>query len=196
MATNYQLLESVLGENRLKYSHDLSEHLRVGGVAEAFFIAADTRELLKAVEVCRELKIGFLIIGQGTKVAVAEDGFKGLVIKNRSDKLKIFGIKGRVSKEGIGVEEALIEAESGVSLNSLVEFASRQGLGGLEDLNECVGTVGGTISVNPTMREKSTQVKVLNDVGDIEEKDVFELERGDIIISVIFKLKSKNFGRT
>ena len=195
MAINYQLLESVLGENRLKINFDLREHLRVGGKAEAFFIAADTRELIKAVEICRELKIGFIIIGQGTKVAVAEDGFKGLVIKNRSDNLKIFGIKGKISKEGIGVEEALIEAASGVSLTRLAEFADHQGLGGLEDLNEDIGTVGGSVFINQTLREKATHAKVLDKAGDIKEKDIFELDRSDIIVSVVFKLKSKNFSR-
>lgn len=194
MTINYQLLESILGDNRIKYNVDLSEHLKAGGSAEAFFIATDIRELIKAVEVCRELKIGFLVIGQGTKVAVAEGGFRGLVIKNRSDNLKVFGIKGKVSKDGIGVEEALIEADSGVSLIRLSEFANLQGLGGLEELMRCVGTVGGSIYINQPIRKKCTQIKVLNRVGGIVEKDIFELDRMDLIISAIFKLKSKKFG--
>lgn len=181
MEAKIKLLISELGENRIKQNYN----------ADAYYIATNTRELIKSIKLCLELKIPFLIFGMGSKIALAKNGFKGLVIKNRSDNLKIFGIKGKVSRDGIGVEEAFIEADSGTSLPYLNEFALKQGLGGFEDLANAIGTVGGSIMVNQTLREKAAQIKVLAQDGSIKTKELLGLSNSDIILSIIFKLKAK-----
>lgn len=194
MDSKINLLIAELGETRVKQNVDLSEYLRtgLGSMAEAFFIATTTRELVKAVELCRELKINFLIIGSGSKMAVSGNGFAGLAIKNRSDNLRIFGIKGKVSRSGLGIEEAFLEVDSGVSLARLSEYGALQKLGGFEVLKSDFGTVGGSIFISQILREKTHMVKVLSLGGEIDEKKLSEVVKSDVVLSVIFKLKAKN----
>lgn len=193
MDSKLKLLISQLGENRVKIDSDISEHLHtgLGAVAEAFYIATTVKELIKVVDLCRELKLNFMIVGAGSKVALSEKGFTGLVIKNRSDALKIFGIKGKVSRAGIGIEEAFIEADSGTSLSRISDFAHVQMLGGFETLKMGIGTIGGSLMVNPVLREKTSQIKVLTKTGSQKAKQLKDITREDIILSIIFKLKAR-----
>jgi UDP-N-acetylmuramate dehydrogenase len=193
MDEKIKLLVSQLGENRVKTEVDLSQYLESGwgGPARAFFIATTSRELIRVVELCRELQLDFWVIGSGSKATVPESGFYGLVIKNRSDFLKIFGVKGKVSRAGIGIEEAFLEAESGVSLTRLSEFADQQGLAGLEILKGIPGTIGGSVLMNQVLRERIYQVKILDDSGEIISMSLEDLDKNGIIISVVFKLKAK-----
>lgn len=193
MEEKIRLLISELGESRVKRDINLTEHLqtKLGGKVAAFYIATTSRELIKAVELCRELGINFLVIGSGSKVAISEGGFLGLVIKNRSDNLKIFGIKGKVSKAGLGVEEALIEAESGASLKKIIDYGLTQGLGGLEGLGNTPGTIGGNFYISPILQEKTKQVRVLNSAGFQKLKLPKEVSRDDLILAIVFRLKAK-----
>lgn len=196
MDDKVRLLESVLGETRIKRGIDISEHLQtgLGAKVRAFYIATTTRELIKAIELCRELRINFLLIGSGSKMAISEQGVDGLVIKNRSDNARIFGVKGKVSRNGIGVEEAMVEVDSGISLSGLAGFAQKQGLGGLEELEKAVGTVGGSLAVNQILREKAIQVKALTLSGHEQTKELKDVKREDVILSAVFKLKAKRAG--
>lgn len=193
MEEKIKLLTSQLGENRVKRNVDFKEYFSIvqEGVVEALYIATTTRELIKSVELCRELKLDSWVFGSGTKIIIPQGGFQGLVIKNRSDNLRVFGIKGKVSREGIGIEEAFLEADSGSSLGRLDEFASQQGLGGLEVIKSIPGTLGGSFYTNADLQRKASQVKVLTSVGNQEAKEVSEVSREDIILSVVFKLRAK-----
>lgn len=195
MPDRINLLKSQLGDHRIKLDFDLSKELQsgLGGKVAAYYIATTSRELILCVSLCRELNIEYLVIGSGSKVAISDNGFRGLIIKNRADNLKIFGIKGKVSREGLGIEEAFIEAESGVSLSRLSDFAALQKLSGLEIFKTSLGTVGGSVFFDPTLRGKSNQIKVLTSNDNVITKEPGELLKDDLIISVTFKLKSKKF---
>lgn len=194
MEDKIKLLNHSFGLDRVKSNVDISEHVvtRFGGHVAAFFIATTKRELIKVVEQARELKIEFIVIGQGSKVAFAISGYQGLVIKNRVDLVKISGIKGKVSPGGIGVEEAFLEADSGVSLNGLCEFSQKQNLTGFEGLQNSVGSVGGNMWLNPILHKYTHKVEVLDKFGEIEVKDLAQITKEDIILAVVFKLKSKS----
>lgn len=193
MEDKLKLLISQLGKNRVKRDIDLTDHLqtKLGGKASVFYIATTSRELVNVVELCRELQINYLVIGSGSKVVISEGGFLGVVVKNRSDNLKIFGIKGKVSRDGLGVEEALIEAESGASLKKVADYISAQGLGGLEGIENTPGTIGGNFYINSILQEKTKQLRALNSAGFQKLKLPKEVSREDLILSVIFRLKAK-----
>lgn len=193
MEDRIKLLVRELGDERVKLDVDLSDYMetKLGALSRAFYIATTTRELIRAIQLCKDLMMKYQVMGMGSKMAISEQGFPGLVIKNRSDNLKIFGVKGKVSRAGIGIEEAFLEADSGTSLKRLAEYASRQGLGGLEILENALGTVGGSLHILPALREKTHQVKVLNARGAIKVKEVPGISKEDIILSATFKLKAK-----
>lgn len=193
MEEKIKLLGTQLGKNRLKLNIDLSEQLATvrGKIVDALYIATTNRELIKVVELCKELNLPFTIVGSGSKLVIPRGRVRGLVIKNRSDNLKIFGVKGKVTRGGIGVEEAYLEADSGTSLKKLAEFADQEHLTGLKGLRLELGTIGGSFFVSSVLRAKASRVKVLKGNFGLIIKQPMEVSRDEIIISVIFKLKSQ-----
>lgn len=193
MEEKIKIIVSQLGDLRVKKNVDLDEYVQsVSGVeASALFIATTISELVKVVLLCKELNLDFLIIGSGSKISLPKKDFQGLVIKNRSHSLKIFGVKGKVSRAGIGIREAFIEADSGISLPDLASFSSKQGLAGFEGLSHAIGTVGGSILSNSWLRNKTVNINILDNFGDVVTKDLKELLGNDVILKVIFLLKAK-----
>lgn len=193
MEDRIKLLARTLGDERVKLDVDLSDYMetKLGASCLAFYIATTTRELIRAVQLCRDLKIKYLIMGTGSKMAISDKGFEGLVIKNRSDNIKIFGIKGKVSRAGIGIEEAFLEADSGTSIARLSGYSAQQGLGGFETIKSVLGTIGGSINILPILRDKTHQVKILNKSGLVKVKQPSGVTREDIILSVVFLLKAR-----
>src|SRR5688572_16898882 len=126
MDEKIKLLVTQLGGHRVKTVIEISNKLNsnLGKTVVAFYLATAVSELITSISLCQELKIKYLLIGSGSKIALSKGNFNGLVIKNRTHNLKISGIKGQVSRSGIGVSEALIEAESGVSLKALAEYVN------------------------------------------------------------------------
>ena len=124
MDSKYKLIVDSFGKDRFKFNEPLKEYmaLNAGGPASLFFIAFMTTELIKLVGMCRELKLPFFIFGTGSKMLISDHGFAGLVIKNRTKNIKTVSVKGKVSKFGIGVEEALVEVDSGVSISKFCEY--------------------------------------------------------------------------
>ncbi len=184
MDEKIKLLTSELGDLRIRQNEAVS-----GGVAEYFFIATTTRELIKAVTMSRELQVPYSVIGSGSKITLSH--YPGLLIKNRSDAIRIFGIKGKVSRQGLGVEEASLEVDSGVSIQKLLDYIKSQKLQGLEFLNGVEGTIGGNFYLYPLFKEVVYQIKVLNDDNEIELKLPEKVGRDDLIITVALKLKAK-----
>ncbi len=193
MDEKIKLLTSQLGQIRVKYDIDLSGETKnhFHAQAQSFYIATTARELIVAVQLCKDLRIPYIILGSGSKIVLDKKYIEGLVIKNRSDSLKLFGIRGRISKDGLGIEEALLEADSGVSLKRLSEYAKLQKLGGFSELYLDSGTVGGSILSNQTLRDKANQIKVFCEYENQEIKPLADLSATDVIISVTFKLKAQ-----
>ena len=193
MDSKLKLIVDSLGLDRFKLDEPIKEHtfLKVGGPAKLFFISFTTSELVKIVKMCRELKVPFFIFGSGSKIMISDLGFDGLVIKNRTKNIHTVSVKGKVSKIGIGVEEALIEVESGLSVAKFAEALDLQGLSSGEFSN-IPGTIGGNLFVNRFLQMKAKSIKVLDRASYVEEIEVFELRSNlHIILSAVFKIKAK-----
>lgn len=193
MDDSIKLIADSFGTDRVKLDYPIAEYtsLGVGGPAKLFFIAFTVKELVKIITFCRELKIPYFIFGTGSKIMIADSGFDGVVVKNRTKNISIVSVKGKVSKFGIGVEEAMVEVESGVSIGKLVEFLDSQGLSGQEFIG-ISGSVGGNIFLNLALQAKVKSIKVLNTDCDIEQIEMHELQlRKHIVLSVVLKIKAK-----
>lgn len=190
MEDKYKLVQKELGEVRVKLNESLKYHLASGSDAKAqcFYIATSIKELTDALDLVKELKIPFFLFGAGTKVLISED-LEGLTIKNRTSSIKISGVKGKVSVNGIGVDEAMVEIESGVSLQKVNDFLKDQNLKQFTFPYIPNATVGGSLYVMPGLQDITQKIKVYSDheVSDIEP---YELKRDDIVLSVIIKVKS------
>lgn len=143
-------IKNILGPLRVYGQEPLSKHtyFKIGGPADLFFEAKNTEDFVLALETAYKLKIPFVVLGGGANVLVSDDGFEGLVIKNRTDGVKLVGIKGTAGREGTGINEALIWAASGTLMNRLARFTIDQGLEGLEFLLSVPGSVGGGVKIN------------------------------------------------
>ncbi len=192
-SNSLNLLTQVLGSDRIKYNEKLSYHTfsKRGGPAELFYIATTKRELINVLDNAKQLDIPTFLIGSGTKVLVSEKGIKGLVIKNRTNDIKVGGIKGKVGREGIGIEEALVEVDSGVSLNRLNEFLKSQKLKEINGFSSLKSSIGGALFLDPQLRGLVQKISVWDacEVYDIEIKSLNRNKH--IILSTVLKVKAK-----
>lgn len=110
--------------------------MKVGGSADFFYVAKKIEDLIKIVILARETNIPFIIIGGGSNIIVSDEGFKGLVILNRTSEIVFLP------------DKAQVICDSGISLMRLVMESANRDLGGLEPLYGIPGTLGGAIYGN------------------------------------------------
>lgn len=192
MDEKIKLLAKDFGLEKVKFNEVLSPHtsLNTGGIVKLFAVALTQREVIKLVEGCRELKIPFLIMGSGSKMMISDKGFDGVIIKNRTQNIKITSIKGKVKGSGLGVDSVLLEVESGVTISQLVTFLEKQRLE-KDRFLRLPGSMGGNIFINKGLQEITESIKVLNLDSNIEIIPVDRLSlRMQIVISIVIKIKS------
>lgn len=192
MDDKIKLLQNEVGENRLKTNVKLRDFFPQASLltAQALYIATTAYELIRIFKLSKELEIKTQVLGLGSKYQWVTD-FPGLIIKNRSDQLKVFGLKGKVSRLGLGIQEAFLEADSGNSLARVVDFAQNQGFLDLEELRNIIGSLGGSLKYALPLQKAVYQVKVLDKENKISSKMVEELKAEDLILTVTFKLTIK-----
>lgn len=203
-------LKKIFGENRIREHEPMSSHttFKIGGPAEYYIDISMPDEIVKAVQITKKLGIPFFIFGGGSNIIVSDKGIEGLTVKNNCRRFEVQGMVGRVTNQKVGVDSALIFAESGVIMNQLVRFAIDEGLEGLEYQLGLPGTVGGGICMNSNFPKENAFVgdclyraKILNRDGEVKdvERSYFHFaydasylqESGEIVLSVLFKLKKE-----
>jgi len=193
MDNKYKLIVDSIGADRFKFDEPIKNYtsLEVGGMAKLFFIAFTIRELIKIITMSRELKLPYFLFGTGSKMMISDVGFDGLVIKNRTKEIHTVSVKGKVSKFGIGIEEAMVEVESGVSMKKFAEVLDSEGLQSYAFAN-LPGSVGGNLFVNNLLQRWAKSIKVLDHQSHIWEIEPWELSlKKHIILSSIFRIKAK-----
>ncbi len=123
---------------------------RIGGPADALVIPADVEALARLVRQAWKARCPIFVMG-GTNVLVRDGGIRGVVVSLA--KLKA------ISDEGIGV----VYAEGGVGMPTLIQYAIRHSLAGLEWAAGIPGTVGGCLVMNAGTRlgEMKSAVKTV-----------------------------------
>ncbi len=192
MDDKLSLLRAALGEVRVKENEEIKYHTfsKLGGPAEFFYLATSQKEFIEVLNICRELKVPIFVIGSGTKVMVSEEGLKGMVIKNRSTAIKMGAVKGKVSRDGLGVEEAQLDIDSGTIIGRINEYLRTQNLREIEGISSVHSSLGGSIFLDPNIIELAEVIKVWQD-GDVFEIPPFELKRNKhIVLSVVLRIKA------
>ncbi len=187
-----KLIVDSFGKDRFKIDEPIKDYTAsgVGGPAKLFFIAFTERDLVKIISMCRELKLPYFLFGTGSKMLLSDGGFNGLVIKNRTQDIQTISVKGKVTKFGIGVEEAMIEVESGVSINRWVEYLNSQNL---ESSGFTMsGSIGGNLFLSGFLQSKLKSIRVLDQRSEICQINVETLSlKKHIILSAVFGIKAK-----
>ena len=139
------MLESVLrrieetkAQGRLLIHEPMARHttFRVGGPADALFLADSEDAMLSVMAVCRETHTPMTFIGRGSNLIVRDKGIRGLVIAPGEG-------MARMEREG-----DILTAGAGASLSALSAEAARWGLSGLEFASGIPGSVGGGVAMN------------------------------------------------
>lgn len=141
---NSSVNQESLGKLLEKFSGKIIEHeslrdhslLKVGGVADYFFIADTIKELMEIEIWAKAANLPTRIIGGASQCIFSDYGFPGLIIKNNAQKVVFLHDK----------NQAIVE--SGISGKVLAMAAASQDLGGVEFLSGMAGTLGGAVYNN------------------------------------------------
>jgi UDP-N-acetylenolpyruvoylglucosamine reductase len=110
--------------------------VRTGGPADFFARVGSERRLAELLSWARDEGIGVGVVGSGSNLLVADDGYRGLV-------LKLDGALAEIEPEG----DRLL-CGGGARLPQASARAAREGLSGLEFGVNIPGTVGGAVKMN------------------------------------------------
>jgi len=165
-------LREVLGETQVQRDAPLAPltTFKVGGRAEWLVQLRTRDDIVRALEVARELDLHVTVLGGGSNVLVADTGLRGLVIR-------VHG--GEVAR----VDDTHIRSDGGVTINGLVRWTISHGVAGLEAWAGTPGTVGGAIHGNAHFRgrlisELIDNVTVASIDGQVVDVQVVEMEFG------------------
>jgi UDP-N-acetylmuramate dehydrogenase len=205
----YKKLIETLGQDRVQLNEPLSRHTyyKIGGPADLFFTAHNLVDLKRSIQVSSKLSVPYFIVGGGSNILAGDKGFRGLVIKNRADKITIHKLTGKIKNEKIAINKAQVTAESGVITNLLVRRTIQEGLSGLEYFLGVPGTIGGAIYNNSHYKDQLIgnfvdKVKVLDKKGHelVYTKNQMQFaynysilqKTKEVILSVTFLLKGSD----
>ncbi len=183
-----------LGSDNVKLYEPMKKHttFRIGGPADYYLCPHSTEELQKILQICKEKKLDFFVLGNGSNLLVSDKGYRGAVIqlwKNFSD---------------IMVKGTDITVRAGALLSKVAAEALEAGLTGMEFASGIPGTMGGAVMMNAgayggEMKDIIKEVTILTKEGEIQtfSKEEMEFgyrtsivkEKGYVVISVVLQLK-------
>ena len=120
----------------VKQNEPLKNHcsFRVGGSADMFYELKNIEELPSLITFAEENAVPYKIIGRGTNILFTDKGFRGLIIKNITNKYSL--------------DDEEISADSGVILAQIIQLSVSNNLTGLEALYGLPGTIGAAVYGN------------------------------------------------
>lgn len=132
-----EILNKININSPVSINENMSKHttFKCGGNAELFVKAQNIDDVQKIKEA--SIKYGFplFILGGGANILVSDKGIQGITLS-----------MGDLTS--IEQENGVITIESGISVNSLCEFAYDSSLSGLEFIYGMPGSVGGAVWMN------------------------------------------------
>ena len=180
-----------------KENEPLAAHctFKIGGPARLFVQPTDRAQLCRAVALCKAQGVRYYLLGNGSNILFADEGYNGAVLDVSS------------MQDAVEVHGTQLTAGAGVRLSALCKTALEHGLTGLEFAYGIPGTVGGAVYMNAgayggEMKDVLTTVQYLTAEGEVKETAAAELdlryrhsifeENGGCILSAQFALQPGN----
>ncbi len=164
---------SMLAGDRVSAEEPLSRHttFRIGGPASYFVTPADEEELAAVIALCRRFQVPFFLLGNGSNLLCADDGYGGVVVNTTA------------CLNGIKTEGDKVRACAGALLGSVAREAMAAGLTGFEFAAGIPGSVGGAMVMNAgayggEMSQVTEWVRVLTPEGHILTLAADEMDFG------------------
>ena len=176
-------LKSILKDDELIENEMMKKHttFRTGGSARFFVKPKTDKQIIEIIKLCNKYKVNYFILGNGSNLLVSDKGYYGLVIQ--------------IHEHNYSNLEVLKEDEN--------DYYLKVG-GGLEDIIDIPGIIGGGIIMNasfkgPGLREVLEKVKVITSewiILELTKKECELTHRGSLlkdkrylVVEALFKLK-------
>lgn len=157
-----QLLKTKLPQNIIFENEQMKNYttFKIGGNVDVMIKPTSYEEVSEAIKLCRAHKIPYYILGNGSNLLVADEGYRGVVIQ-------IYNQLANVQ-----VEENMIKAQAGALLSKIAHKAMENSLTGLEFAHGIPGTLGGAVVMNAgaydgEMKNVLVSCDVLDEEGNI-----------------------------
>lgn len=167
---------------------------RVGGPALDYAEPRNADEVLACIRRAEAVGMPWTVLGRGSNLLVADEGFPGLIIRLVE------------TYHGITVHEDRIVAQSGASTSAVIKAGMEVGLGGITFLSSIPGTVGGAVFMNAGAHGKQTSevllgARVLDPSGELHWRTPEDLQlsyrhsclmdRGGVVLEAAFRVKAQ-----
>lgn len=165
-------LKNATSEENIELNVEMKKHtsFKVGGPVDALVTPVSYDEVVNIIKVCKENKIPFFIIGNGSNLLIKDGGLRGIAIK--LCKLNEVNTNGKK-----------IIAQSGASISAVSIAAREHKLTGLEFACGIPGSVGGAIAMNAgayggEISFVAESALVVDDNGNLKRLSTEEIEFG------------------
>lgn len=132
----YKKLITIIDESKIKTNEDMSKHtsFKAGGKAMFYVKASKIEDVVNVLQIAKENKIPFIVLGNGSNILFKNDMFNGIVLKIDLNSIIIDG-------EKVVLDAGMKNAIVGRKLldNSLQGFEFAAGI---------PGTIGGAVRMN------------------------------------------------
>ena len=162
-----RLLHGVRG--KISYGASLQSYtsFRIGGPAEVLIEPADVDDLCRVMAQARAEKVPVFVVG-GTNLLVRDGGIRGIVVSLSA--LKAIKLE----------QDHVLYAEGGVGMPTLIGYAVRRSLSGLEWGVGIPGTVAGCVVMNAgtrlgEMKDSVKAVKMIDLRGRVQDIPAAEI---------------------
>lgn len=135
MEQQMQKLKTLVTELKMDYPLSKCSTFRIGGAADIALFPHSRQELCQTLSFLQKQEIPTLVIGRGSNVVFADEGYRGAVV-----------FTGKIRE--VKTEDNVIVADAGVLLSALANTARENGLSGLEFAFGIPGTLGGAVYMN------------------------------------------------
>lgn len=141
----------------------LSSYTRfdIGGPAAVFIETANAGSFVQALDASKSCSVPHVVIGGGTNLIVADNGFDGVALRYTGR---------RITQDGL-----LLHAESGALLQEVVDASIAAGLEGVQTMTGIPGGLGGAIYGNAGAYGHSIQ-EVIERVNWTDGKGIYSFD--------------------
>ncbi len=144
---------------------------KIGGEARFFVRATTETEIVKSLEFAEKNNLEVFILGGGSNILIADEGFDGLVLQ-----IALAGVSTFAEKDGT----IYVTAGAGEDWDDFVDFCVEKNLQGVECLSGIPGFVGGTPVQNVgAYGQEVSETIVSVRVYDRKTKEIKELINAD-----------------
>ena len=195
-------LSGRISEERLLREEMMSKHtsFRIGGPAALMVVVNDENELSAVLNAIKREEAEHILIGNGSNLLVADEGYPGVVIKLSGDQGSEFG-----EIEVCGDDPTKVKVGAAKLMSGTSSFLTEKGLAGFEFASGIPGSIGGAVFMNAgayggemkdivetvrVMDADGTNIRTLtNEEMDFSYRHSAAEDGGFLVLSAVLKLR-------